>query len=498
MIKSRGQNHHKVVIVGGFAPVRLPQLKEMGIPVDPIVSLFTMAGKTSMRFSVPTIGPAVLGSYLQQHGIDLEIRDFFFDETGALDADIIGISSTFMGIEDVARVSDIIKQQNPTSTIVLGGPLSWSLPFQELLVAAPAVDYVVSQEGEQTFLDLIVALREKSDLSDVRGLAYRSGQGIIETGHRSPLASELIPEPAWELAGIPSAKRLPVLPVETSRGCPYHCAYCSETTYWSKPVRYRPIANVVDELRHNARQFGITTFRFTDSCFSSPPARSAELCNAIYDGCIREGIPIKWSAYSRIDNLSPELLDTMKRSGCVALDIGLESGSTQLLRNMGRKYSPEAAVEVARWARNAGIITNFNVVVGFPGETQETIKETADLIDRAAPDTFACFVFFLAPNTTVDAGRTNYLAEGRGLYWKHQSMTSEDAMAGIATIVENVSSSVSFPGGEYCSCYLASTGYSEAEIKVFFRAVLRIANSPSDEKASSVVKEVIGRVQDFW
>lgn len=488
----------KVLIVSGFSPVKLPQLQEMGIPVDPLIFLSNIAGKDTLRFSIPTIAPATLGSYLRQQGIDVEIADFFFDEIHSFDADIIGISSTFMGVENVKQIAGLIKEQNPSATVVLGGPLSWSIPAAELLCKVPSIDYIVKQEGEQTFVDLISVLRTGDDPRLVRGLALRSGGTVLETESRLPLESEKIPEPLWELMGIPSAKRLPVLPVETSRGCPYNCAYCSEVTYWGKPVRYRKVDRVVAEIRRNAEKFGVTTFRFTDSCFSSPPVRSAEMCDAIYDSCVRQGIPVKWSAYARIDNLSRVLLDKMKRSGCVALDIGLESGSTELLRRMGRGYSPEVAIEVAQAARDAGIITNFNVVIGFPGETEETIQATAELIDRAAPDTYACFIFYLAPNTAVNVRKTNYQMEGGGLYWKHDSMKSEYALEGMKTVVERVSQSANFPGGEYFACYLASVGYSEREIRELYQAIPRLARVPVDDEAFSVVRRAVERVRDFW
>jgi len=85
---------------------------------------------------------------------------------------------------------------------------------------------------------------------------------------------------------------------------------------------------------------------------------------------------VKWSSYARIENLDETLLGKMKRSGCVALDIGLESGSIEVLRRMGRGYSPEAAVKASQAAKKVDILTNFNIVVGFPSETQKTISDT--------------------------------------------------------------------------------------------------------------------------
>jgi anaerobic magnesium-protoporphyrin IX monomethyl ester cyclase len=293
-------------------------------------------------------------------------------------------------------------------------------------------------------------------------------------------------------------KRLPVLPVETSRGCPFDCAYCSETTYWGKPVRYRSIDNVIEELRYNVTALGISVFRFTDSCFSAPPVRCAEFCDAIYERLIKRGLPIQWSSYARVNNLNEMLLGKMKMAGCVALDIGVESGSEIVLRAMGRHYAPEAAIEVARTARNMDIITNFNVVVGFPGETQGSMLESAVLINTAAPDTYSCFQFFLAPNTRVDTLQDRYHLEGRGLNWRHDTMTSAEAKEGISTIESRISNSVNFPGGEYFACYLASVGYGVNEIRDFYRSIDRLAGCPEDNAAQLVVAKAVDSIGRYW
>ena len=489
----------KVLIITGFSPMGLPQLREMGTNLNTqLVNAISGGNRTTFRISIPTIGPAVIGSYLQQQGIEVEIRDFYFDEVCAFDVDIVGISSTFMGVENVQEIAGLIREQNPSATIVLGGPLSWSVSPSKLLEAVPSLDCIVLREGEQTFLELIHELRNGGDISSVKGLFFQKGGAGFETPPRPLLDESKLSQPAWELMEIPSPKRLPVLPVETSRGCPYHCAYCSEVHYWGKPVRYRTSDSVVKELRHNVEQFGIKTFRFTDSCFSAPPPRSAEICDAIYQGCIKDGLEVKWSSYARIENLNRSLLEKMKRSGCVALDIGVESGASSILRGMGRNYSPETAVEVAQVARDLEIITNFNVVVGFPGETRETVQSTVEMINKAAPDTFSCFLLFLAPNTLASANPRKYGIEGEGLCWKHNTMTSKEASEAMLRITEEVSSSTSFPGGEYAACYLTSIGYAHKEIRGFYRAVGKIVGGQADEEAISLLGKVIQSFENFF
>lgn len=488
----------RVLIVTGFAPVRLPQLLDMGMPVGPISFLSHMAGKSTLQFSIPTVAPAVLGAYLSENGVDVEIADYFIDTERPYDADIIGISSTFMGVEDVKQIANKIKSDNPHALVVLGGPLSWSVHPDEILKIVPGIDYIIMREGEQTFLELIRAIEIGADTKRISGLVYKQGGSIIKTVSRQPIQCEAIKPPDWKMMGIPSTKRLPVLPVETSRGCPFNCAYCSEVSYWDKPVRYRSSDSVVQELINNVVELGINTFRFTDSCFSAPPERCGQLCDAIHEAFDKNGITVKWSSYARISNLSYPLLEKMKRSGCVALDIGVESGSTEMLRSMGRNYAPETALKIARFARELGVVTNFNVVVGFPGETRDSIMRTAELIETAAPDTYASFLFYMAPNTRVDGAHEHFHVEGHGLDWKHDTMTSAEAQEGMLALDSYIKHSANFPGGEYFACYLASLGYTVEEIRKFYRDISSLVKTPDDSNALATVGRVIDSVRRYW
>jgi anaerobic magnesium-protoporphyrin IX monomethyl ester cyclase len=488
----------KILLITGTPPNTVSKLKEMGMVYEPLVLLMSMAGKNTFHSSIPSLGATVLGTYLKEQGIQVEIADFYVDTLESYDADIVGISSTFCGIDDVRIIANSVREKNPKAIIVLGGALAWSVPPATLLEIIPNIDYIVQREGEQTFTELIKVIRNNVDPHSVAGLIFKRNNTVIETPQRVSMNFKEVPNPDWTLMHIPSPKRFPVLPIETSRGCPYNCAYCSEVTYWGKPVRYSTINKVIEEILYDAEKFGITSFRFSDSCFSAPPERNAEICDAIYEKCIKTGIPVKWSSYARIENLDETILEKMKRSGCIALDIGLESGSIEVLRRMGRGYSPEAAVKAAKAAKKVDILTNFNIVVGFPSETQKTINDTIELINRASPDTFTTFLFYLAPHTRAYKDLNQFELTGDGAFWKHNTMNSGEAVEAMFRLVKEVTNSVSFPAGEHIASYLASCEYSTTEIRGVFTAINKLIKNRNDETSISVIKRMNEKIGHLW
>jgi p-methyltransferase len=488
-----------VLIIGGYPPMEIPDLDEFGALLLPSMIPAMFSNKDRVFFSLPTLGSVVVGTYLQQHGVEVTIKDFYLDEINTRDADIVGISSTFMmGIDHVREVVKTVKQQNPAATVIMGGPLSWSISPSEILEAIPDLDIIVRREGEATFLELVQALRTGATLDGVQGIFFRREGEIVETPSRPFLPVTDLLSPDWSLMDLRlGTSRMRLLPVETSRGCVYNCVYCSEVHYWDKPVRFKPLTAVVEEIRRNVKQCGVSTFRFVDSCFSAPPQRCAEVCDAIYDGCIREGLDIKWSSYARVSNLTIDLLEKMKRAGCVALDIGAESGDPHMLQQMYRRdYSPQEIIEVARRGRAVGILIHYNFVVGFPGETEETIQNTIRVIEEAQPDSYACFLLFLAPNTTLHKEQEKFAITGGGLSWRHATMTSEEAGRAMLEIYRSTSANL-FPGGEYIAGFLTSLGYSIDEIREFFAAANRMARGATDQETMTVVEKASQSMNPF-
>jgi len=470
----------------------------MGIDSNAYQVLADIIKKEVFSPKIPTIGAIDIATFAEENHVKVKVLDFYADDVSGYNADIIGISSTFMSLQHIREIAYFTRQNNPTSTIVLGGPLSWTILPSVIFKLVPEIDVIVQGEGEQTFTELIESISKGEDFGKVAGLFVKHNNSIVFTGHRARLDGDAIPMPQWRLLNKSLANMFPFLPIETSRGCPYKCAYCSEVHYWGKPPRYRSLNSILDEIERNVYEFGINTFRFTDSCFSAPPERAANLCDTIYDRLGRNGITIKWSSYAHIKNLTYSLLEKMKRSGCFALDIGVESGAPQILRRMGRRYSREDIINVSRAAKDLDILTDFNIVVGFPGETDETLNQTIDMLQEAIPDAFSCFVLFIAPHMIISEHPEIYGIKGSGLSWSHATMTSEDAYQALRMISKNATNSCSFPGAESFACNLTALGYSTEQIRSFFKATQKLTHCANDRIARTSIENVCEKLRALW
>lgn len=463
-------------------------MEQYGIPISSFLKILA-GNKDEMPMPMYTLGAVAIAAFLKQKGItDISVRDFYTDTIDVCNVDITGISSTFLELSHVKEIAEYIKQQNPDTHVVLGGPLCWTVPPEKILAAVQDIDIIVIGEGEKTFFELITSIRSHKPLHRVRGIAYREKNNIIRTPRQRPINLNKLSPPAWNFLDV--HKKLKILPVETARGCLYNCVFCSEVHYWGKPVRFRNSEDITREIKNNVASYGITTFRFVDSCFTAPEEHCGQVCDALYTHCIKQGIDIKWTSYARINNLKQDLLIKMKRAGCVALDIGMESGDNNMLKNMKKNYSKSSIIESITAAKETGIITHCNIMIGFPGETEQTINNTIDVLEKAKPDTYGCMLLDVAPHTDIFNNPETYGLKGTRINWEHQTMSSTQAASVMFTLPGKISSSCYFPGGEYFACTLTSLGYSGDEIKDFYKKVI---HNPGDKLALMMAGKIFNR-----
>ncbi|MEK7817568.1 MAG: radical SAM protein, partial [Actinomycetota bacterium] len=179
-------------------------------------------------------------------------------------------------------------------------------------------------------------------------------------------------------------KKFPVAPVMTSRGCPYDCSFCASTALWGRGWRTRSAANVVDEIEMLVRDFDVKEIHFEDDNFTLKASHAAAVCEEI----LRRGIDIVWACPNgvRIDTLDDDLLELMRRSGCYSLGFGIESGSQAVLEKNNKKLKLDRVADQVRMVKRHGIEAFGFFIIGLPGETADTIRETIRYARRVPID----------------------------------------------------------------------------------------------------------------
>lgn len=275
---------------------------------------------------------------------------------------------------------------------------------EQILTENPAVDAVVRGEAEITVRDLALSLAEDGNLSKVQGLTYRRGDDVLVNPPR-PLAEDLdsMPFPARHIvrqegyrAAIYSGDR-PTAMV-SSRGCPHHCVYClwPDTLYGHK-FRARGAANVVDEMEHVVREYGVDEIYFDDDCLTQNKKRVLEMCRLL----VERGVDLKWIVQARVDTVDREVLAAMKEAGCHYVLFGVESGSPKMLEIMKKRITLDRVRQAFKDCRELGIKTQAYFLFGVPGETKETIEETIEFAKEIDADSTQFAIAIPHPGTQL-------------------------------------------------------------------------------------------------
>jgi len=344
-----------------------------------------------------------LASALRAEGHEVEILDLLLARTTREKVEarmqrfrpqLVGITSVTLNHHIASRIAGWVRDCDPRVPIAMGGPhVSFEIEgsFRDL----PALDFIGIGEGEHTMVELARALGGRMDLRDVRGLALRDGDAVVRTSAR-PLEDDLdeLPPPARDL--VPLARYLAFdshASVVTSRGCPYECVFCSAPAWTGRKVRYRTPSLCVDEMQELAR-LGFTEITIEDDLFTLYRKHFLAVCGELE----RRRTGIRWNAFSRVDTISPEIVETMARAGCQAICFGVESGSQELL-DVAKKNSDLAKVRDAmRMTQSAGITSLASFIIGLPGETEATLRQTVAFAESLREEFGALYGFhILAP-----------------------------------------------------------------------------------------------------
>jgi anaerobic magnesium-protoporphyrin IX monomethyl ester cyclase len=255
-----------------------------------------------------------------------------------------------------------------------------------LLVAGGAHPTVLPNEPLEHGFDLAVA-GEAEDTILALAEAAESGRPVVVPPPRfidnlDRLAPPHLAQPLYDSRWYdPSGRECIPGGLLTSRGCPARCTFCANYVT-GRGFRFRSAASVVDELNAYHRLTGATFFPFWDDALTANTPRLFELCQQFETG-IR--FPLAWSAITRANMVTPELLRAMKRAGCVSVNFGVESGDNEILRVIKKGVSTQHVVRALEWAKAEGLLTACNFMLGFPQEKPAALENTLCFMQRIAP-----------------------------------------------------------------------------------------------------------------
>lgn len=349
----------------------------------------------------PPLGLAAIAAVLETKGHAVRILDLSvvgisensIHEISQEKPDVVGITAMTPTINSAANVVEKVKELDNNITVVLGGVHTTILPEQTLKMI-PGIDIIVRGEGEQTVLQLLDALNgDHGDISQILGLNYREGNEIKNTPLRPPISNlDELPFPAFHLLPItkyrlhpPFGRRSPVMPIVTSRGCPYRCVFCSKAVC-GKKYRSNTPSYVVDEIRFLTEKFGVKEIKFYDDVFTLDKKRIMAICRLLKE----ENIDVPWSCETRVNLVNRALLGVMKDAGCYMIAYGVESGNQGILDMLKKDITLEQVSKAFKLTHEAKIGTVAYFMIGSPFETSETVRETIAFAKMIDPD-FAQF-----------------------------------------------------------------------------------------------------------
>lgn len=357
-----------------------------------------LVNSNRMQPPVAPLGLDYLASALEHCGFQVALLDLCFasDVASAIDQSLadgeplaIGISlrntddtsfsSQAFFVPQLKQVVDLFKERTK-APIVLGGAGFSIMP--EAVLEYCGLELGIRGDGEAALPSLLESLASASSYDHVPGLVHRS-QGVWRRNqprsynlvHRPGPGRSLVDNRRYFLEGGMGN-------IETKRGCPKTCIYCADPVSKGRQVRLRSPAGVADELEA-LLDMGIDHFHLCDSEFNQPLSHAIAVCQEL----VRRGLGqrARWYTYASVTPFTEELARLLPRAGCVGINFGADSGSDSMLRALGRDFTVEDLERTACLCRQQGLVFMYDLLLGGPGETRQSLRQTVETMKRLSP-----------------------------------------------------------------------------------------------------------------
>jgi anaerobic magnesium-protoporphyrin IX monomethyl ester cyclase len=338
----------------------------------------------------PSLALGGLASWVRQHGypvglIDLHVENLYpkdaADRVREFDPQIVALTSKTLGWPAVIEIAQMVRATMPNALVVCGGPHMTIYPKESL--TWDCFDVAISGDGEDAFLELCDRIEDGSGYTDMEGIIYRADDGEIITNPTRELKKDLdrFPMTAWDLMPVQDYHCLtllkPFATMVTTRGCPWHCGYCSQV--YSEKLRFRGIEHVVDEMEYLERVHGVKEIVFFDETFTIGKRRMRKFAEEIG----RRNLKVKFNIRARVDTVDREVVRALKKAGLRSIHMGVEAGTDRVLKIMNKQITREQTERAFRICREEGVDTRGYFMIGYydttPADVEDTIKFAAGL-----------------------------------------------------------------------------------------------------------------------
>ena len=358
--------------------------------------------KGRVKYMWPPIGLALFASVLEEKGHEVRIIDApaegkklgeIIKNIQSFSANAVLVNTETLTFAEDIQILEGIKSELKDIKVILTGPHVTALPEKSLNYAI--VDFIATGGCELTIGELIDALEHDGNYDSIKGIGFKKDGKNCITEERELIKNlDDLPFPARHLIPDveyfnPLAKRLPYTTMMTSRGCPFKCIYCTTVPFYKGKTRLRSAENVVEEMEQITK-LGIKEIMIRDETFTLSKKRVLKICQLIKE----KGLDISWICNTRVDTVDYEMLNAMKDAGCHTIKFGVESGNQKILDTLKKGISLDDTKTAFKLCKKFGIRTVAHFMLGSPGETSETLKQTINFVMDLDPD-------FASPNITT-------------------------------------------------------------------------------------------------
>ncbi len=370
--------------------------------------IFGGNGSNKSDFKKPPLDLMMISGYLRKEGFDNDFLDANASRKSVNEVkeiirkkspDIVFFSTSTCTIYKDLLIAKIAKETNPSILTAAIGTHVMALP-EDTFSGSEYLDAIIySNEWEQSCLNII---KNVNNLESAMGIIYRKSDGkIVKTKMQPPLKDlDILGFPSHdklekELYRDPTAKRVPKTMVMGQKACINNCSFCCQPAFFGAPqLRKRSVPHFIEELRW-VQELGFREVMFNDATLTADTAWAAEL----FEGMIRNDIDLSWNCSTRADRINNEILKLMGKAGCHTIAIGMESTDPTVLKNIRKNIRPEQIMEAVSLVRKHGMDTIVFCVVGFPGETKETIEKTISFLKNLETTFITLGIAVPAPGT---------------------------------------------------------------------------------------------------